>query len=244
MEKDLHALFTDYLENSLSDSDRISFEERLAREPEFLAEFEGFKEIYRVLQNQFSPQRAAVLESIKKADENYIFNQPSKKKPGRVISLKPWQIGVAASILFLIGLFVYNGMQKPLYSEYAPNEEIVLTLRSDSDVLAKKAETAYNAGKYKEALQYLDALLKTDPENSELQYYKARALVETDGFAAAEDLLIPLSHGNSAFAHKAIYLRALSQIKQKKYMEAKKILKTIPSSSPEYKNAQKLLSKL
>jgi tetratricopeptide (TPR) repeat protein len=242
MENQANELFTAYMDGTLSVSERKSFEIRLAEDASLSKEFGEFKNIYGVLKNRYSPERASVLESINKADARFNFENETQQPKGRVISFRPWQYGVAATILLAIGLFLFNNFSKPTYADFATHENISLTLRGDTDSLTKKAETAYNAANYKEAIPYFDALLKKNPKNIQLQYYKAKALVEMDNFNEADSLLQSISEGNSVYAFKARWLAALSKLKQKQYDEVKEILRTIPSVAPEYKKAQKLLN--
>lgn len=244
MENDDNILFTAYIEKSLSDSEIESFEKRLNEDPSFADAFEEFQGIYQVLENRFSLERDSFIETIQKANSKFKFKQDPEKSQKKVIPFKPWQMGIAASILLLIGFYIFNNIGQPSYSDYAHPGEIVLTVRSEANSISKEAETTFNSGKYNEAISHFDELLNISPGNSEIQFYKAIALVETDKFEKADSLLQSLSKGNSVYADKALYWQALSRLKQKKYKEAKTILQKIPSSSPEFDKGQKLLSNL
>ena len=244
MENNDIQLFTDYIERNLSNAELESFENRLNADTGFSDAFEEFKDIYEVIENQFSSERADVLENIKKADAKFKYENPQEINKKKTIQFKPWQMGIAATILLAIGLFVFNSLGKPSYSEYAQPGEIVLTVRSDVDSISKQAETTFNSRNYQQAISYFDELLEKSPENAEIMFYKAIALVETDKFDKADDLLRSLSEGKSVYAYKAVYWQALSKVKQKNYADAKKILQTIPANEPEYKMAKKLLSQL
>ena len=237
-------LFTAYIEKSLSSAELESFENRLKEDSSFVDAFDEFKDIYQIVENSFSPERAAVMESIQKADSKFNYETSSESHSKKTIAFKPWQMGIAASILLVIGFYLFNNMGQPSYSDYANPGEIVLTVRSESNLISKEAETSFNSAKYNEAIIYFDELLETSPENAEIRFYKAISLIETDKFADGETLLQSLSEGSSAYAYKAVFWRALSQLKQKKYKKAKSILEQIPSTSPEYKNAKELLSEL
>ncbi len=244
MENNDSLLFTGYIEGTLSSPEKELFESRLKEDSSFSNAFEEFKNIYYVLENRFSPERAEVLASIQKADSKFKSRNTQENHPKKIILFKPWQMGIAATILLAIGLFIFNGLGKPSYSEYATPGEIVLTVRSESDSISKKAETTFNSKNYEEAISYFDSLLEKSPDNSEIKFYKAIALIETDNFEKADSLLRSLSEGESVYAYKAVYWRALSKLKQKKYEEVRTILQTIPQSVPEYKKAEELLSDL
>ncbi len=244
MESEANELFIAYLENDLSDSERDSFERRLNEDSLFSEEFYEFKSIYDILENRLSPQRTSVLETIERANVNYKSKPETYLPEKKVIVFKPWKYGIAATILLAVGLFLFNNFNKPTYSDYATHETISLTLRSDTDEIAKNAEIAFNSEKYEEAISYFNELLKASPENMQLQYYKAVALVETSKYNEADNLLKTISESNSVYASKAKWYNALSCLKQKRYDEVKKILNTIPSNAPEYKKAQILLADL
>ncbi len=244
MESEANKLFIAYLENDLSDSERELFEKRLEEDIIFSEEFLEYKSIYGILKNRLSPERVSILETINQANTNYKSKSETKLPEEKVIVFKPWKYGIAATILLAIGLFLFNNFNKPTYSDYASPETISLTLRSDTNELAKSAEIAFNAANYDKAISYFDELLKKSPDDLQLQYYKAFALVEISKYDEANNLLKTISESNSVYASKAMWLNALSLLKQKRYDEVEKILNTIPSNAPEYKKAQKLLSDL
>ncbi len=244
MKSDNIELFTAYLENNLSSAELKAFENRLNQETDFADAFEEFQDIYKVLENQFSRERSGVIESIQKADSNFKTSKNSETSSKKNFPFKPWQMGVAASILFIIGIFVFNDSGNPTYSDFAIHEDIVLTVRSEADSTSKKAETTFNNGNYQEAISFFDTLLEETPNNTEIIFFKAVAHIENNDFDKAENLLESLAKGNSIYTYKAIYWHALSKLKQEKFVDAKSILQTIPSKAMEYKMAQDLLSRL
>ncbi|NGX82874.1 tetratricopeptide repeat protein [Aequorivita sp. KMM 9714] len=247
MESEAHELFVAYLENELSSSEREIFERKLNEDSKFEAEFLEFKNIYVILENKLSPERASVLETIKQANSNFNYKPlkvTTEKTEKKVIKFKPWKYGIAASILLAIGIFIFNNFSKPTYSDFATQETISLTVRSDVDETSKNAELSFNSADYAKALIHFNELLEVEPNNLQLQYYKAVALVELSEYDEADSLLKKISESNSVYASKAKWINALSYLKQKRYKETKKVANSITSSDPEYQKAQKLLSKL
>ncbi|PVW14215.1 tetratricopeptide repeat protein [Marixanthomonas spongiae] len=237
-------VFTAYLEETLSVSDRKAFEQRLQEDPSFRDDFYAFKTVYSALENRFSAQRADVLQSIQQADARFKISKNQNDSHGKSIRFKPWHYAVAASIILAVGLFLFNGFGKPTYSEFATHEPISLTLRSDNATTTKQAEQAFNTGDYAEAELQFDKLLQKNPETVEYQFYKAQALVEQDKFDEAEIILKDISEGNSVYASEARWWNALGKLKQKKYDEAKNILKSIDANTDAYNKAQELLQEL
>ncbi|WP_271393324.1 tetratricopeptide repeat protein [Aequorivita sinensis] len=244
MESEAHELFVAYLEKKLSSSERETFERKLNEDSKFEAEFLEFKNIYIILENRLSPERATVLETIKQANSNFNYEPSKVTTEKKVIKFKPWKYGIAASILLAIGIFIFNNFSKPTYSDFAAWETISLTVRSDVDESTKNAEVAFNSADYSKALIYFNELLKVEPNNLQLQYYKSVALIELSEYDEADSLLKKISESNSVYASKAKWIKALSYLKQKRYKEAKEVANSITPSDPEYQKAQKLLSKL
>lgn len=244
MESEAHELFVAYLEKELSSSERETFERKLNEDSKFEAEFLEFKNIYIILENRLSPERATVLETIKQANSNFNYKPSKVTTEKKVIKFKPWKYGIAASILLAIGIFIFNNFSKPTYSDFAAWETISLTVRSDVDESTKNAEVAFNSADYSKALIYFNELLKVEPNNLQLQYYKSVALIELSEYDEADSLLKKISESNSVYASKAKWIKALSYLKQKRYKEAKEVANSITPSDPEYQKAQKLLSKL
>lgn len=244
MESKENELFEAYLEGSLPVGERTAFEEKLKTDIQFREEFTLFEDVYKVLTNKYSPERNDFLSTLKKVDAEFIPSTVSKSPKSKIISFKPWQYGIAASILLAVGLFLFNDFGKPSYSDFATHQEISLAVRSETDQVSKKAETAFNSKNYQEAIVYFDELIKNSPENTELQYYKAISLIETNHFPEAESILNNLSKGTSVYAAKAVWMTALSKLKQKDYKATKAVLETIPATSPEYQRAKKLLESL
>lgn len=244
METENDKLFIAYLEETMSTSEHGKFEDKLKNDTAFRESFLAFNEIYEVLQNQFSHQRKEVIKSIKKADAKYKVVGATKTSTKKVIPLRAWHYAVAASIILAVGLFLFQDANKPSYADFTTNNAISLTVRGNNDSVAQNAEKAFNNGNYAEAVTGFNTLLKSAPGNVQFQIYKAKALIEIDKYDQAEHLLKTISEGDSVYKSKAIWLEALSKLKQKRYDEVKRLLKTIDSNSSEYPQAQKLLKRL
>ncbi len=244
METEKNTLFIAYIEKTMSDSERRAFVERLEKDTALHDEFSAFSNIYKVLENRFSTKRADVLQSIQQADTNFKLSQDSTISKGKVILFKPWHYAVAATVILVVGLFLFNDFGKPTYSEFATQDAISLTMRGNSNATAKEAETAFNNGDYKEALTHFNNLLQNAPDTVQFQLYKAQALIEQDKFEQAEKILKHISEGNSVYVSKSRWWMALSKLKQKKYIEVEQILNSIDADSEEYSKAQELLKEL
>ena len=243
MEEQDYMLFEDYLSEALSEIEKEAFEIRLEADPKFRESFHAYKDMSSFLEHKFENEATskAFQDNLKSISNTYFEKQEAPKK---VISFKPWQYAMAASIALLIGITLFNNLSKPVYNDFANYDSISLTVRGDQDGLLKTAENAFNTRDFAKAEAAFKELLLTDEENSELQFYRGVTNIELNNFSMAEWFLKGLKEGNSVYKNKATWYLALSKLKQKQYDACLEILKTIPEGADDYKTAQKLINKL
>ncbi|MGM8361651.1 tetratricopeptide repeat protein [Flavobacterium sp. ARAG 55.4] len=239
MNEDKYILFDQYLQDELSDEARLDFENQLLENPELASEFETFKEVQLQLETKFD---FAVDRDTFEANLKRISNEHFKPKNTKVISLKPWAYLVAASVVLLLGLFLFNP-SKPSFEDYNQYENAYLTERGDEVANLKQAEIAFNAKDYKTAIPLFESVLKVN-KTAEIQYFYGISLLENDQIEKAEVVFNEIKSGNSVYKNKAIYALALAKLKQKEYQSCKKILLTIPSDYENYEKVEELLDKL
>jgi tetratricopeptide (TPR) repeat protein len=158
-----------------------------------------------------------------------------------VIAFKPWMYLVAASVVVLFGLFLFN--PNPNFEDFNQQENAYFTERGTIDANLKQAETTFNAKNYKAAIPFFEAVLK-EKKTPEIQYFYGISLLETNKIQEAEAVFNELKAGTSIYKNKAIWSLALSKLKQKDYKACKEILLTIPSDYEDYDQVQELLKEL
>jgi len=246
MKEDSYILFDNYLNKELSASELISFEEKLNADADFKQEFEIYKALETSLASRFKNEEAEkeLRNTISKLGSKYIKPEDSVKKKGKIISLFNYkQLMVAASIAMLIGFFLFNNGE-PVYSDFSNHNALELVVRGNNNEAIVKAQDAFNSKNYKEALQQLTVLSETNSDDTEIELYKGICYLELNVYVEADVIFDAISSGNSAFVNTATWYKALSMLKQEQFEACKYILKTIPESAAEYKQAQKLLKKL
>lgn len=243
MEERDYILFEEYLSGTLSDNEKKKFEEQLTAEKDFNQSFLTYKELSGYLQNKFeNEEETKAFESNLKSISDKHFDKTDSKS--KVVKFKPWQYAMVASVAILFGLFIFNSNSDPAYNDFANYDSISLTVRGEGDVLFSKAEKAFNEKDFKNAELYFNQILVADKSNAEIKIYKSIALIETNQFNEAEDLLKEIVKGTSVFKHKAMWYMALSKLKQKDYKACKSILVLISEDAEDYTKAKKLLRKL
>lgn len=239
MKEECYILFDQYLENKLSNEEKTSFEKQLIDDQAMASTFETFKELNLHLENKYG--NSTELKAFKKNLKS-ISKEHFKAKKSKVVSFKPWQYAIAASVAILVGMFFFQNIN-PSFDDYNNPENASFTERGSVDENLKLAEVAFNAKKYKEAIPYFEDIIKLN-KSAEVQYFYAVSLLEDNQLQKAETNLTELKAGASIYKNKAIWYLALSKLKQKEYKSCKEILLTIPDDFEDYEQVQDLLNDL
>jgi len=247
MEEQNYIEFEAYLSESLTPEELTAFEQRLAQDAELKSSFETYKEFTSFLENKYENEAArndfkANLKHI--SEKHFSKEADTTHSETKVVRFKAWQFAIAASVLLLIGVSLFQQFSTPSFSDYNQYDSISLALRGDQDELIQKAETAFNARDFKNAELNFERLAENYPTNLEYQLYHAISLVELDFFDEADAIFGKIAETNSAFKYEAVWRHALSKLKQEKNEVCAALLETIPQQDQNYENAQKLLKKL
>lgn len=146
-------------------------------------------------------------------------------------------------VSILAVLYVLN-TKKPTYSDFVAHNKLNIAIKYPNNNRISKTQTAFNTKNYEEALEHLTVLSNIYLNDVEIKLYRGICLLELDNYFEAEAIFDKISTGNNNFNDEAIWYKGLSLLKQKKYLQTKKILKQISITSSYYTLAQKLLKKL
>ncbi len=246
MQKERYIRFDRYLNNELSEEELKSFEEQLKSDTDFKEDFEVYCALESSLVSKFENEEEALAlrKTLSDLGSQHIKQGESNKKETKVIPLFRFRnLMVAASIALLIGFFLFNN-GSPVYEDFAQHNSLELVVRGDNNEAISKAEHAFNSKNYEEALKQLTVLAGNYPNDSEISLYLGISQLELNNYDEAETIFNNIGEGNSAFATKAVWYKALTFLKQRKLHECKEVLKTIPESAEEYPQAKRLLKKL
>lgn len=245
MDEKTMLIFDDYLQGALSLQEQKDLEQRIQNEPELADAFTIFKDLNGHLEHTYSQERSdfkAQLETI--GNTHFKKTTTVETKETKVIRFTPLRYLVAASVIFLFGFIMWMQLRAPSYSDYPVDQEISLTIRTEGELAFAKAEKAFNAGAYEEAILFFNSILSNTPNNAEVSYYKAIALVELNNFSEADTIFSRIANGNSVFKYKALWGEALSKLKQGDTKRCAEILQKIPAEAEDYEKAQTLQDKL
>lgn len=247
MEEQNYIEFEAYLSEKLTQEEINVFELQLQKDNEFSESFETYKEFSSFLENKYENENARndFKDTLKNISEKHFRKEETETKTEtKVIRFKAWQYAIAASVLLLIGVTLFQQFSTPSFSDYNQYHTVSLTLRGDQDELIQNAEAAFNVRDFKNAEIHFERLTNMYSENIEYQLYHAISLVELDSFDEADAIFGKISETNSVYKYEATWPHALSKLKQKNSEACIALLKTIPKQDENYKKAQKLLKKL
>ena len=245
MNEEQYISFESYLNEEMSNEDKLLFEQKLQNDAQFNESFQLYKETTQLLETKFSSETTSFKDNLKLISKsNFDSDVASEtKNKSKIISFKPWQYAVAASIALFIGVVFFMQNGTPNYNDYNQYEEANFTERGGIIKTLKQAQEAFNAKEYKKAIPLFEAVLK-DYQRPEVEYFYGISLLEDNRILEAEVVFIKLKTGKSIYKDKATWSLALSKLKQKKYEECKKYINELPTDAEDYDKAQKLLKKL
>ena len=232
--------FDEYLQGEMTVADKLAFEQQLKDQPDLAMAFETYKELHNHLENKFgqADELKAFKQNLKGISKTHF-----KKKKSKVVTLKPWYYGVAASVAVLFGLFFLNQNSDPAFEDYNQPETAFFTERGEADANLKLAQDAFNNKQYKTAIPLFETILKTN-KSAEIQYFYGVSLLEDNRLQDAEVVFNALRTGTSIYKNKAIWSLALCKLKQKDYKACKELLLTIPDDYEGNEQVDDLLQDL
>lgn len=239
MNEELYILFENYLNNELSEKEKIDFENKLQNEGSIREKLSIYKEVNGFLENKFSQESIDFKKNLETISKSH-FVENNKTK---VINFKPWYYAVAASVALVFGTWFMMQNSIPTYEEFNQHETATFSDRGDIIKNLLLAQKAFNVKNYHEAITNFEIVLKSH-KRPEIEFYYAVSLLEVDKFTESEAIFNNLKSGTSIYKDKSTWYLALSNLKQKKYEETKEFLKQIPEDAEDYAKAEELLDEL
>jgi hypothetical protein len=227
--KEKLVLLEEYLDDLLSERDRILFEEILRNDPELMKEFQLRKDVNEAL------QESDIMELRNTLDE--ISKHSNKTKS---IYKNSFFITSAAACVVLIIAFSWicfyslsNVNNQHLFGDYYSKYPVVNhfrsnTAKSENDLLLNFAFDAYESNDYIKSSEYLRQLVKADENNYMIKFYLAISEMELCNLKESELLLLDLTKTKShIFYEQSSWYLALLYLKQDDLEKAKEVFEVI-----------------
>lgn len=262
-----YQLIEDYLSGSLTADEAKAFEERLATDKELALELEIYQQMEGLINengwvdSKIETDHTLVQDYTKAYLSDEVksaaalldsLGEQAISSETKIVELQTkdnkWQIlRIAAAVFVFAGLaWLFVGQSKVTnYANKLQHEEILLAQRGDSQQLMADAEQAYNNGNYAEAIPLLIAADKVNNDYS-IDLALGVAHLEVNQLDEALKLFNKVYNSDSIIKDKALWYKAMTQLKQKDKLAAKATLEQLQSAYPYYQQNEvtKLLKKL
>jgi len=236
-----------YFAQELSPEELAKFNRQLKEDADFAKAFQLEKDLMEGLEAMGNKNLRKDLKNIYQEEVIQSKSNPTMSEPNNIKanSSRRWRL-VAASIAILgiLGwLFWPEPSPQQLYAEYAKHEfNFVEKGGNDQDLF--KAETALKAGKYSEAIPFLENHLKNQPNDYNVLLARGIAHLEIDDHEKAILTFRQLRQVNASYKTEGTWYLALAHLKGGNITLSQQHLKEVPEGTGRFAQAQELLGRL
>jgi predicted Zn-dependent protease len=236
------SLLDQYFDNLLSPDERKAVEARVQNEPELAASFALRQEQADWLGREAG--RRAMQAQTADLGTEFFGVQASTPAPMQVSWSRRWLAAAAAITLLAVAVWFLNRTETPAYAAYSQHAPLQLTQRGNVEATKLAAETAFNSGKYEEALPLIQQLRSQQPDQVVLALYEGICCLETGRNTEANTIFQSIANGNSALKGEGTWYLALNYWKNGDIERCKSTLRLLQPSDDRFEQAQQILSGL
>ncbi|MEO6036863.1 MAG: hypothetical protein ABIQ93_00535, partial [Saprospiraceae bacterium] len=179
MEEDLYTRIEDYLDHQLDAAARTAFEAALSADPELAEALAQVSEARTRLGRAWAQQEAddALHNTLQQLGREHFSNAVagSPNPPLVAVRGRRWWIAAAAAVFAILLIWFFRAPSPAdLYARYDQFPEAAFGTRAIGDSTQLNlvaAETAFNAGRYLEALPLLQRYLTSHPADQEKRFF-------------------------------------------------------------------------
>ncbi|MBW1296412.1 tetratricopeptide repeat protein [Aquimarina litoralis] len=216
-------LLYNYFANSLTKAQEELFNNLLATDAEFKAQFEYESNVKRVTKEKRNQDLRAKLNTFES-------DIKKKKKESTSSGFLYWKIAASIALLLSAGWFGYQyffGIDyEKLYSanfEIYPNTEYDLERSTEENSLEREAFLAYGKEKYQKAITKFNAATPKEY----FPFYIAQSYTALNKYQKAKELYVSIIKKDQRFVAEAHWYLALIYLHERNNVEARKHLKII-----------------
>ncbi len=252
MEEELYTRIEDYLDDTLDAAQRAALEADVQTDPALAEALAQVREARTRLARQWTQEDAdrALTGTLQEVGRQHFTSNAdamSAVVTPRARLPRWWPLLAAAACLVGLLIWFFRPAQEAnLYAQYRHFPEAAFVTRATDDSAQTDlaaANTAFNAGRYADALPLLQHYLASHPKDLEKRFFAALCQLELGQTTEATTAFQQLRTA-PAYAEEATWYLALAFLKEKNNAQGGEILRQIPRSSRYYNEAQQLLGKL
>ncbi len=226
-EKD-YIIIESYLEGTLAPAAAAAVEDRAASDPLFAQALAARRRLYEHLRAVATEED--FIQQLKPLNATFFQDTTGEGVVKPMRSGRRWWIGLVAAAVLALALLLGGRLFAPtgsVYEQFAQHQPLSLTERG-LDNAALAAETAFNAGRYAEAIDRLQGYLEVQEEDQRAQLALGIALLERHRDAEAVAIFTDIAQSKTALAPYGNWYLALAAVKRGDNEEALRLLELIP----------------
>lgn len=237
----------EYLEGSLTDSEKLDFEAALNTDPQLYKEFSLHNELDNVLSDQKTLDFRAILVESRR---NYKRNQKTVPKVIKIARKYRYAAASVILLLMIVGSILIlsprNYSNEQLFHKYyKPGDAVGITRSGNVNVV--DAIMKFHNGEYLSACNIFDDVLQQDVNNQALRYYYGISCIEVKDYEKAEKLFKEIiDDGNNLYIEYAQWYLGLTYLVEGQNEKAIDQFNSIAENSEHYynKDARELSEKI
>ncbi len=206
--------FESFLLGDMTVEEEISFNQKLEKDPTLQSQFEEFKTLFFVVEEQGLRMKLDEFHS------NFEIQSASKKS-----NFNSYRIAAGVAILLSLGLWFLNrpSHNERLYKEYfSPDPGLPTVMGSNDNYDFYEAMVDYKQGNYEVAIEKWEKLLIEKPSNDTLNYFLGVSHLAKNNTVIAINYLTSVSEmKNSVFYDESNTYLGLAFLKEGKTDDAK-----------------------
>lgn len=245
----IQATIKQYIDGSLSSTEKIDFENQIKNSPELAEEVRQFRQLKIFDKNKKLIEANALLKAVMaetQIEPDYGKYKHHFKKSIFDNPIWRWSMGGLAAIILVIGGIFYQKSQatsalKLLSKTYMQPMENIIGFSADDQTQAGKALKAYDNKNYNEAITLLNYAIKNNSDDNSLRLYLAISYLMQEQNEKAEALLQDIVKDNDLSMIPAKWYLALSLMQRGEKEEAKALLQSLESDSTFGSRAKEIL---
>ncbi|MFK8005214.1 MAG: tol-pal system YbgF family protein [Saprospiraceae bacterium] len=240
-------LIDQFLQKKLQGQELTDFMKKLNTDDSFAEEVESQRVVAKGIEHEGTKE---LRQRLKKIHQKVRDEQERKSNAKRIIiPYRRWIAAAAVVLLIVIGFNFWNSSSsnQELYSKYYQAYVPNFTTRADALTGKIKAENAYRAGNYKNAIVLLEELEGEEANDSRVLLGLGNASLNIDEYQSAIVQFNKIIQNNDElYLDQAKWYLALTYIKNGKIEESKSWLRQLANDETAdfYKEAKTLLGEI
>lgn len=237
-------LLDNYFNGLLSAEEVRAVLDRVETDPEFREAFALRQEMEAFPRRE--AEREAFVATLRTVGTEYFTGKTGEPPTLRVVrnNMRRWMALAASLTLLAAAIWFFNRPATPTYAQYATHAPLSLTVMGNTQQAKTEAEVAFGQKDYTMALQALEKVLASEPDNLKAKFYQGICLLELRRTAEARAVFEPLATGKTALREDAVWYVGLSYLQDQNITACKTTLGSIEQEEAHYKEAQEILKGL